>query len=103
MQFIVAPCISPWSYETINRWNNNAVDPNRNFCPDSVSEEAAAVMRHVRSLGVDITAHVDLHETTDTDKTVFGPAKAARDGDESYCMEEEEIPDGFYLCGDSEV
>lgn len=100
--FIVAPCISPWGYETVNRWNNNAVDPNRNFCDDSVSEEAAAVMKHVRSLGLDIAAHVDLHETTDTDKTVFGPAKAARDADESYCMEEEEIPDGFYLCGDSE-
>ena len=24
--------------------------------------------------------HVDLHETTDTDNSEFGPAKAARDG-----------------------
>eukprot|EP00121_Abeoforma_whisleri_P010213 Awhi_evm2s9411 len=25
------PCISPWSYETINRWDFKAVDPNRSF------------------------------------------------------------------------
>ena len=27
--FIVAPCVSPWGYETINRWNPKAIDPNR--------------------------------------------------------------------------
>ena len=25
---VVAPCISPWAYETINRWNPDAIDPN---------------------------------------------------------------------------
>ena len=27
----VAPCLSPWAYETINRWNPAAIDPNRSF------------------------------------------------------------------------
>jgi len=43
--------------------------------------------------------HVDLHETTDTDNSEFGPAKAARDG---VALEWHAIPDGFYLVGDSE-
>ena len=43
---------------------------------------------------------MDLHETTDTDKTEFRPAKAARDGEDFD--PDEEIPDGFYLVGDSE-
>ena len=29
--FVVAPCVSPWGYETINRWNPGAIDPNRSF------------------------------------------------------------------------
>ena len=28
---VITPCISPWGYETINRWNPDAVDPNRSF------------------------------------------------------------------------
>ncbi|HBY87682.1 MAG TPA: peptidase, partial [Colwellia sp.] len=31
---VVVPCVSPWGYETINRWNNKAIDPNRSFYPD---------------------------------------------------------------------
>ena len=27
----VAPCVSPWGYERIQRWNALAVDPNRSF------------------------------------------------------------------------
>ncbi len=34
---VVAPCVSPWGYETINRWNPIAVDPNRSFRGDSPS------------------------------------------------------------------
>ena len=30
---IVVPCVSPWGYETIQRWNAQAVDPNRSFNP----------------------------------------------------------------------
>ena len=28
---LVAPCVSPWGYERVQRWNANAVDPNRSF------------------------------------------------------------------------
>ena len=27
--FVVVPCVSPWGFEHIQRWNNNADDPNR--------------------------------------------------------------------------
>ena len=46
-----------------------------------------------------VDVHVDLHETTDTDNSEFGPAKAARDG---TALDWHAIPDGFYLVGDSE-
>ena len=35
-------CVSPWSYETINRWNPAAVDPNRSFVAGGPSQEANA-------------------------------------------------------------
>jgi hypothetical protein len=44
-------------------------------------------------------AHIDLHETTDTDETEFRPALAARDGKP---FEPGSIPDGFYLVDDTE-
>lgn len=96
---VVAPCVSPWGYETINRWNPNAVDPNRSFYKDSPAEESANLMSMVESLGVDIYAHIDLHETTDTDESEFRPALAARDGLDYI---EDLVPDGFYLVGDTE-
>ncbi|RUO34569.1 M14 family metallopeptidase [Aliidiomarina soli] len=95
---IVAPCISPWGYETINRWNVFAVDPNRSFIADSPAPEAAQVMEFIQSLDVDLLAHIDLHETTDTDNSEFRPALAARDGKLNTNWN---IPDGFYLVGNS--
>jgi hypothetical protein len=95
---IVAPCVSPWGYETINRWNPNAIDPNRSFYADSPAEEAASLMRYLDSLGVQPTVHIDLHETTDTDNTEFRPALAARDAVKQTNWN---IPDGFYLVGES--
>ena len=91
----IAPCVSPWGYETINRWNPDAIDPNRSFVADSPAEECRALMRWVAGLGP-IRVHVDLHETTDTDNTEFRPAKAARDGTQQSVWN---IPDGFYLVG----
>ncbi len=96
---VVAACVSPWGYETINRWNPNTIDPNRSFFPDSVAEESAALMQYIASLNVDITAHFDLHETTDTDNSEFRPALAARDAVEH---DNWNIPDGFYLVGNTE-
>ena len=96
---LVTPCVSPWGYETINRWNPNAVDPNRSFFADSPSTEAAALMDYVDGLGVTFLAHFDLHETTDSDESEFRPAVAARDGVD---FEPATIPDGFYTVGETD-
>ena len=48
--------------------------------------------------GIEIFAHFDLHETTDTDNTIFRPALEQRDGKP---QELSEIPDGFYVVGDT--
>lgn len=95
---VVAPCVSPWGYEVINRWNPNAIDPNRSFYADSPAEESANLIKLVETLG-DVLMHIDLHETTDSDETEFRPALAARDGIEYIAGL---IPDGFYTVGDSE-
>ena len=95
--FVSIPCVSPWAYETINRWNQMAIDPNRSFTLDSRTDESRLLCRALQ--GFDIFAHFDLHETTDTDNTVFRPAKEQRDG---VVAEWSEIPDGFYVVGDSE-
>jgi hypothetical protein len=99
LNLLVAPCVSPWGYETIQRWNPDAVDPNRSFIADSPAPESAALMRLVAPLRDRVLLHVDLHETTDTDETEFRPALAARDGKP---FEPGIIPDGFYLVDDTE-
>ncbi|WP_031370033.1 M14 family metallopeptidase [Lysobacter antibioticus] len=99
VNLLVAPCISPWAYERIHRWNADAIDPNRSFRENSPAEESAALMRLVAPVRAEALVHIDLHETTDSDESEFRPALAARDG-KPY--EPGEIPDGFYLVGDSE-
>jgi hypothetical protein len=93
---IIAPCISPWGYETINRWNPNAIDPNRSFYENSPAEEPATLMTYIKSLNVELIAHFDLHETTDSDNSEFRPALASRDNE---IHDNWNIPDGFYLVG----
>lgn len=95
--FIIVPCVSPWAYESINRWNAKAIDPNRNFVPNSSSEEARFLFEYITSLKLEFLLHVDLHETTNSDNTIYRPALAKRDGIE---VKDWEIPDGFYLVGD---
>ena len=99
INLLVAPCVSPWAYERIHRWNANAVDPNRSFKEGSVVAESAALLRLVSPLRGRFLLHVDLHETTDSDESEYRPALAARDGKPS---EPGVIPDGFYLVDDSE-
>lgn len=98
INLLIAPCISPWAYERIHRWNAHAVDPNRSFRVPSAAEESAALMQLVAPLLGRWLVHIDLHETTDTDESEFRPALAARDG-KSY--EPGTIPDGFYLVDDN--
>jgi hypothetical protein len=99
INLLVAPCVSPWAYERIHRWNANAVDPNRSFKEGSAAAESSALLRLVAPLRGRFLLHVDLHETTDSDESEYRPALAARDGKPS---EPGVIPDGFYLVDDSE-
>ena len=98
VNLLVLPCLSPWGYETINRWNPDALDPNRQFRDPSPAAESALAMACVAAHAPRVDLHVDLHETTDTDNSEFGPAKAARDG---KSFDWHAIPDGFYLVGDT--
>jgi hypothetical protein len=99
INLLVAPCVSPWGYERIHRWNANAIDPNRSFRDNSPAQESAALIRLIAPLRGRFLLHIDLHETTDTDESEFRPALAARDGKP---FEPCSIPDGFYLVDDSE-
>jgi len=98
VNLLVAPCVSPWSYEAIHRWNPHAVDPNRSFVANSPATEAGSLMALVAAQGVKFLLHIDLHETTDSDETEFRPALAARDGKPN---KPGLIPDGFYTVGDT--
>jgi hypothetical protein len=99
VNLLVAPCVSPWAYERINRWNYNAIDPNRSFHPESGAGECTALMALVASATGRFLLHIDLHETTDSDESEFRPALCARDGKE---YEPGLVPDGFYLVDDNE-
>jgi hypothetical protein len=99
VNLVVVPCVSPWAYERIHRWNADAIDPNRSFRDGSPAQESAALLRLVAPLRGRVLVHVDLHETTDSDESEFRPALAARDG---VAFVAGEIPDGFYLVDDSE-
>ncbi|KZN36274.1 hypothetical protein N480_18045 [Pseudoalteromonas luteoviolacea S2607] len=94
--FVILPCISPWGFETINRWNPEAIDPNRSFYANSPAAESRLAMEYIAAYDGEIIAHIDLHETTDTDNSEFRPALAARDGKVNHNWN---IPDGFYLVG----
>lgn len=99
VDILVVPCVSPWAYERINRWNALALDPNRSFREGSPAQESTALMRLVAPHRDRFLLHIDLHETTDSDETEFRPALAARDGKP---FEPGTIPDGFYLVANSE-
>ncbi|MCK9538273.1 M14 family metallopeptidase [Dokdonella sp.] len=99
LDVLVLPCVSPWGYERIHRWNPDALDPNRSFHADSPAAEVAAVLRLVAPLRERIRVHIDLHETTDSDESEFRPTLAARDGKP---FTPGTIPDGFYLVDDTE-
>ena len=100
VNLLVAPCVSPWGYERIQRWNSDALDPNRCFHAGSPAQESAALMQFVAPFRDRVLMHIDLHETTDSDESEFRPALAARDGKP---FEPGLIPDGFYLVDDSEA
>ena len=99
VNILVLPCISPWGYETINRWNPQAIDPNRSFGESGKASEAQQVRQYLASLNSQFALHIDLHETTDSDNSEFRPAKAAQDGTVNKNWN---IPDGYYTVDDAE-
>lgn len=99
VNLLAVPCVSPWAYERIHRWNADAVDPNRSFREGGAAGESSALLRLVAPLRGRFLLHVDLHETTDSDETEFRPALAERDGKP---FEPGIIPDGFYVVDDTE-
>ncbi len=99
VNLLVVPCVNPWGYERINRWNFDAVDPNRNFRADGPARESTALIGLIAPYKGQFALHIDLHETTDSDESEFRPALAARDGKP---FEPGTIPDGFYLVDDSD-
>lgn len=99
LDLMIVPCVSPWGYERIHRWNPRALDPNRSFRPGSPAPESAALMALVAPFADRVQVHIDLHETTDTDESEFRPALAARDG---RPFTPGGIPDGFYLVDDAD-
>ena len=100
VNLVVVPCVSPWAYEHIQRWNEAAIDPNRSFRDsDAGAAESVALWRFASPYRDSALMHIDLHETTDTDESEFRPAVAARDGKPFSAGT---IPDGFYLVDDSD-
>lgn len=99
LNLVVVPCVCPWGYERIQRWNHDAVDPNRSFRNGGLIVESAALMNWISAQGIKPLVHLDLHETTDSDAHEFDPALASRDG---KAWVPESIPDGFYVIGNSE-
>lgn len=100
INILVAPCVSPWGYETIQRWNPDAIDPNRSFRAKGQAEEALALMRLVAPIADRVLVHMDLHEATESDASEYFPALAARDGTAYVPLI---IPDGFYIIGDADA
>ncbi len=96
---LVVPCVSPWAYERVQRWNRDALDPNRSFRDGSPCPESAALMTLLAPLRGRVLMHIDLHETTDSDEAEFRPAVAARDGE---AFVPDVVPDGFYLVDDAD-
>ncbi|MBS0194805.1 MAG: M14 family metallocarboxypeptidase [Proteobacteria bacterium] len=97
---VVVPCVSPWAWEHVQRWNRQADDPNRLFIENSPVPESAALLRFIAPMREQVRMHIDLHETTDSDESEFRRALAARDGKP---FEPGSIPDGFYLCADRDA
>lgn len=92
--FVAAPDVSPWGYETNNRLNFNAQNPNREAFLGTTCEEAYKLITYLASLGIPFHYHNDAHETTDTDETVYRREAALMAGEK---FKPGTIPDGFYL------
>ncbi len=95
--FVVFPCISPWSYEHNHRWNWKAEDPNRCFAPDNVPDidECRHFMNNMAFRQTHFDVAIDLHETPDRDIEL----RQERAGRFGTRLEEywQHVPQGYYL------
>ncbi len=100
VNLLVAPCVSPWAYERIHRWNPDAIDPNRSFRDDSPAQESAALMRAGRAAAGPRRCCTS---TCTRPPTPTSPSSAPRWPRATASRTSPgEIPDGFYLVDDSE-
>jgi hypothetical protein len=72
-------------------------NPNREFKNGGQAEESRLAMEYLNGLKLDFDGHIDLHETTNSDK-VFLPEEYAKNG-KHLEAKDVDIPDGFYLIG----
>lgn len=47
LNLLVVPCVSPWAYEHVARWNYEAIDTNRQFFTEGKAEESRSLMAFV--------------------------------------------------------
>lgn len=98
--FLVFPCLSPFSYEVNQRWTHDAWDPNRSFDRSKPYVPEAQLVMDVldkvsEKAGGSFAAAVDLHETPDRDKTMM-PPQYERYGIQ-LSPDDILIPNGYYL------
>ena len=48
VNLLVLPCVSPWGYETVNRWNPDALDPTMEDVDATVAEGRVAQLLNLR-------------------------------------------------------
>ena len=80
---IIVPCVSPWSFETVNRLDYNTSNPNREGYRGTKSQEMASLMAYVDKIVYGkppVQTHADCHDTTDTDRDIFRVERAYLEG-----------------------
>ncbi len=94
---LVVPCVSPWAYERIQRWNADARSLRRRPYAHLPSTENETPLGVVAPLRGGVLLLVDLPAPTYPDESVGRRARAARDGE---AFVPDTVPDGFYLVDD---
>lgn len=96
--FVVYPCVSPWSYVYDTRWNWQAEDPNRQFSKDPAKtkiDECEIFMASMEKRACRFACAIDLHETSNRD-IELRKMRAERFGSK-LATDYQHIPQGAYL------
>lgn len=103
---VIYPCVSPWSYEYDQRWNEDGEDPNSLFSRKLVSTkpyvhrtmdiaECRHFMTSMEQHNINFACAVDGHETSDRDIELR--LLRAERFDEPLAPDWQSIPQGYYL------